>query len=129
MYSKDSFFSNSKFYSDKYFPYGFARSGKFTREQADRLERYGKAYEALHNGKMEPKNAEEARFINVCRGKAKPLTEHEKVWMLYCKMIEKKPAISPFGAIIKKGFQQVEVDEAKLSEVDEDKLAEDLEGF
>jgi uncharacterized protein YifE (UPF0438 family) len=127
MSRKDSFFSNSKFYSDKHFPYGFARSGRFTREQADRLERDGKAYEALHNGKREPKNAEETRFITVCRGKAKPVTEHEKVWMLYCRMIEKKPAISPFGAIIKKEIQWVEVDEAKLSEVDEDKLSEDLE--
>lgn len=116
MCSKDPFFSNSKFYSDKHFPYGFARSGKFTREQAALLERHGKAYEALHNGSRDPINEEETSFITVCRGEAEPVTEHEKVWMLYCKAVAKKPAISPFGTIIKKDIQLIDVDEEELSE-------------
>jgi uncharacterized protein YifE (UPF0438 family) len=129
MNTKDSFYSNSKFYSDRHFPYGFARSGKFTLEQAALLERHGKAYEALHNGSREPVNKEEKSFVTVCRGEAEPVTEHEKVWMLYCKAITKKPAISPFGAIIKKDIQRVEIAEDKLSEVVEDELSEDIEEF
>jgi hypothetical protein len=41
--------------------------------------------------------------------------------MLYCRLIEKRPSVSPFGAIIKKSIHQIEVDE--------DKLAEDLDEF
>lgn len=120
MYKKVPFFSNSKFYSDKHFPYGFARSGQFTREQSNLLERHGRAYEALHMGKQEPENEEESRFIRVCRGDADPVTEHEKVWMLYCKLIAKRPSVSPFGAIIKKSTLPIEMDEEKLSEDLED---------
>lgn len=121
MYDKDSFYSNSKFYSDKHFPYGFARSGQFTCEQADLLERHGKAYEALQNGNREPVNQEETRFIAVCRGESDPVSEHEKVWMLYCHKTARRPAISPFGAIIKKSIQPVNVDD--------DEFSEDLEDF
>ncbi len=115
MPKKDSFISNSKFYPNRHFPYGFARCGDFTSEQAELLERHGRAYEALHMGDREPANEEESRFIAVCRGDAEPTTEHEKVWMLYRKKITSRPTVSPFGAIIKSNLQ-IEVDEGKLSE-------------
>jgi hypothetical protein len=101
MQKKDSFVSNSKFYSDKHFPHGFARCGEFSREQADLLERHGRAYEALDSGKREPITAEETRFIAVCRGEAEPVSAHEDVWMRYRRKIEKRPTVSPFGTIIK----------------------------
>lgn len=116
MQKKDSFLSNTKFYSDKYFPHGFARCGEFSREQADLLERHGRAYEALDKGKREPVNDEEAHFILVCRGEAKPETEHEDVWMRYRRKVEKRPTVSPFGAIIKSSSPPIEMDEGKLSE-------------
>lgn len=122
MSKKEPFNSNSRFYSDKYFPHGIARSGEFSRDQADLLERHGRAYEALHGGQREPVNEEEAHFIAVCRGEAEPMTEHEKVWMRYRQKISKRPTVSPFGAIIKSN-QPTEV------EVDEGKLSEDLEEF
>ncbi len=115
MTQKSSFRSNSRFYPDKHFPYGFARCGDFTSEQAELLERHGRAYEALHMGDREPANEEEARFIAVCRGEADATTEHEKAWMLYRKKVAYRPTVSPFGAIIKSS-PQVEVDEGKLSE-------------
>ncbi len=115
MQEKDSFYSNSKFYSDKHFPYGIARSGEFTCEQADLLERHGKAYEALHMGIQEPENEEEARFVAVCRGEAEPMSDHENVWMRYCQKIKKRPSVSPFGAIIKRPLQ-IEIDESDLPE-------------
>ncbi len=115
MTKKHSFQSNSKFYPNKHFPYGFARCGDFTNEQAELLERHGRAYEALQSGDREPSNEEEVRFIAVCRGEVDAMSEHEKAWMLYRKKVAYKPTVSPFGAIIKSG-SQIEVDEGKLSE-------------
>ncbi|HBC55773.1 MAG TPA: hypothetical protein DCZ03_01285 [Gammaproteobacteria bacterium] len=97
MPKQNSFYSESKFYPDQHFPYGLSRSGDFNLFQAALLEKHGKAYEALHFGRREPVNGEEARFISVCRGELPPQTEHEKVWLYFCEKIERKPPVSAFG--------------------------------
>lgn len=97
MTQPDSFCSKSKFYGDKYFPYGIARSGEFTQKQVGLLENHGRAYSDLHHGLRSPTNDEEARFLLVCQGLETAVTEHEKVWKLFCQKTQAKPAISPFG--------------------------------
>jgi uncharacterized protein YifE (UPF0438 family) len=88
----DSFECSGKFYADRHYPYGLARSGDFNRQQATLLETHGRAYEALHNGTREPANEEESRFLAVCRGEAEAVTPHEKAWLLFQQKVAKRSA-------------------------------------
>ena len=95
----DSFSSNSKFYGDKYFPYGISRSGEFSSHQVQLLEHHGYAYEALHTGSRKPATPAEEDFVAVCQGKREPSTEHEKAWAALLKKTQRNPAVSAFGSI------------------------------
>lgn len=85
MQNTKSFSSNKKFLAQDVYPYGISRSGDFTRQQAELLEQHGVAYEELHTGTREPVNAEERRFVAVCKELKSPETQHELVWMKYYK--------------------------------------------
>jgi len=98
MNNSDSFYSPKKFFARERFPYGLARSGDFTREQATLLESHGFAYEGIHNGVLAPANEEESHFLSVCRGETEALTAHEKAWMRYCQKTQKRAAVSAFGS-------------------------------
>ena len=97
MSNHDSFISNRKFYAEEYFPYGLSRSGEFNRNQAQLLEKYGEAYQALHSGERKPVNDEEREFVAVCQGEKTPATQHEKVWILFCQKIQKQTYVSAFS--------------------------------
>lgn len=85
-----SFNSNGKFYDDSNFPYGLDRSGDFTRKQSETLTEYGKALFALCNELVEPINAEEERFLDVCKGQQEAETEIEKSWLAYLHAINRR---------------------------------------
>ena len=59
MVKKGFFYSASRFYATKHFPYGRARSGEFIVSHAELLECHGNAYSELHAGIREPVNEEE----------------------------------------------------------------------
>lgn len=99
MNRKVAFKASSKFYGNSSFPYGISRSGEFSRQQAQLLESHGVAYEALYQGKRAPVNREEERFLAVCRGESEPLSEHEKVWMLFLSKAENRSRESLFRDI------------------------------
>lgn len=84
MSEERSFSSNRKFFAAEYYPYGLARSGEFTREHADLLEKHGYAYQSLEEGSRSAANAEEERFLSVCRGEAEAETRHEIAWRRFC---------------------------------------------
>jgi len=96
MLNVDSFRSLKKFFGQEHFPYGLSRSGKFTKKQVALLEAHGIAYQELHSRQREPLNEEENDFVMVCEGKRAPQTDHERVWIHYCKKVEESGAVISF---------------------------------
>ena len=89
MNQKD-FASSKVFYDNKNFARGFARSGFFSKKEADLIERNGFAYQELCNGNREPSTPTEEQFLKVMQGELPAETEHEKVWLKYLKHIGTK---------------------------------------
>jgi uncharacterized protein YifE (UPF0438 family) len=85
----DSFSATNRFFDPKNYPRGFSRHGDLTIKEADLLERYGNAFKELDEGKRNPVNEEEVKFVAVCRGECEAETELEKVWLKYLKHINK----------------------------------------
>ena len=91
--SARSFIAEKNFRDPQNFPYGFARSGEFTREQAVLLETHGLAYQALDAGEREPVDKQEREFVSFCRGDKPAESLHERTWERYCKKIERSRVI------------------------------------
>lgn len=85
-----SFSSPKRFFDSKHFPHGFARSGDFTRTQAQTLESIGIALKALAEGSRDPMTNEEEKFVDFCRHQLAPSTDIERAWFAYCKALERK---------------------------------------
>lgn len=85
-----SFESPKLFMDKKNFPYGFARSGMFTKNQTLVLERNGVAYTELANGTRTPVTEDEKNFVAFCKGDKPAESEHEKVWKTYLSQIGRK---------------------------------------
>ncbi len=93
-----SFATESQFHGDEHFPYGLARSGEFTQEQAELLTNHGYAYKAIADGNRAPVTQEEQRFLEVCRGERRAQSAHEKVWQRFLdKTNPRKTVASPLG--------------------------------
>jgi uncharacterized protein YifE (UPF0438 family) len=71
------------YYDDMHFPYGFARSGYFTKRQAEILTFYGRHLRKLWAEEILPENKVEQNFVKVCQGKMAAETEIEKTWLAY----------------------------------------------
>jgi uncharacterized protein YifE (UPF0438 family) len=71
------------YYDDMHFPYGFARSGYFTKKQAEILTSYGRHLRKLWTEEILPENAVEKNFVKVCQGKLAAVSEIEKTWLAY----------------------------------------------
>ncbi len=78
-----SFYSERKFYDYVTFPYGIDRSGEFTIQQAEALEKHGRAYIALASGERLPMTEEEDNFVLFCRGGKTAKSLHELTWKRY----------------------------------------------
>jgi uncharacterized protein YifE (UPF0438 family) len=76
------------YYDDMHFPYGFARSGYFTKKQAEILTAYGRHLRELWTEEILPENAVEQDFVKVCQGKMVAESEIEKTWMAYLKGVK-----------------------------------------
>ena len=83
----NSFKANKRFFDDKRFPRGFARSGQFTIKEAQLLETYGVALNELSHGHRAPATEEEQRFVKVVQGQMDSMLPLEKVWMKYLRQI------------------------------------------
>lgn len=57
------------------------------REQA-LVGRYGGFYRSLNGGQRQPTSPAQARFVEVCRGRAPPETEHEVAFAKYLRLVE-----------------------------------------
>jgi uncharacterized protein YifE (UPF0438 family) len=76
------------YYDDMHFPYGFARSGYFTKKQAEILTSYGRHLRELWTEEILPKNKVEKNFVTVCQGKLAAVSEIEKTWLAYLSAIK-----------------------------------------
>jgi uncharacterized protein YifE (UPF0438 family) len=85
-----SLISHGRFFDDIHFPHGFARSGDFTRSQAELLEQHGRHLKALHEGSVQPASDEEVHFVAVCMGEAEATTTLEKTWKSYLNALNKR---------------------------------------
>ncbi len=95
--ANESFKAAKKFYDDKNYPRGFARSGDFTTAEAALLEKHGAALRALAEGMQQPASAEESQFVGVARGEIEATTAIEKVWIKYIKRTTNKKFYTLFG--------------------------------
>ncbi|NIB41887.1 DUF413 domain-containing protein [Pseudomaricurvus alkylphenolicus] len=77
------------YWGTEHFPYGLAKSGQFTRQQVELLERHGYAYEALASGERTPITPEEKSFLQFCQGEQEPDSAHEKAWDRYLREVSK----------------------------------------
>ena len=68
------------------FPEGFAP------EEEDLLKRYLRFYRQLESGERRPATPAQARFAEVCGGRAVAETPHEKVYAKYMRLRSKPPA-------------------------------------
>lgn len=85
-----SFYSELKFWAVDIFPHGMARSGYFTKEQAQLLEDNGHAYLALSTGDRLSLDQTEKEFVLFCQGKKDADNVHEKSWKRYLEVAGKK---------------------------------------
>jgi len=98
MSSSESFYSLKVFADRLHFPYGFARSGQFSKKQATLIEQHGEAYKNLASGQEAPTTPEEQEFVRFCNGLKKAETEHEKVWAFYLNYTGRKVRYVSIGA-------------------------------
>lgn len=73
---------------DMHFPHGFARSGYFTKEQAEILTHYGRHLRELWTEETLPENEIEQDFVKVCQGRLAAESEIEKTWLAYLEAIK-----------------------------------------
>lgn len=74
-----------RFYDDKAFPRGFAKSGNFTILEDELLMYYGDTLSGLETGRLEPMNQEEKHFLKALKDPKKANTKLETTWLKYIK--------------------------------------------
>ena len=52
------------------------------------IDRYGRFYRSLNGGQRKPQTPEQEHFVEVCRGRADPMTEHEIAFMKYLRIVK-----------------------------------------
>lgn len=82
MSSRENYLTK-RFYDDKRYPYGFSRSGDFTKQEADILESKGAYFKALEEGVVTDLDEEDVRVIKVLRGELQAQNLDEKTWLKY----------------------------------------------
>lgn len=95
--SSNSFISGIQFHDEKYFPYGFSRSGDFNLEQAKTLTHCGFIMQQLAEGKISAENEEQEHFLLVINGTVEPLYLTELTYLKYLEIIQKKETVIDFA--------------------------------
>lgn len=89
MSNRDSFLSK-RYYDKKKYPYGFSRSGDFTKQEADILETKGSYFKALEEGVVTDLSEEDIRIIKVFRGELEAQNLEERTWLKYSSSNKRK---------------------------------------
>ena len=93
----NSFYAPKRFFDKVNFPYGFTRSGDFTKSQAQILETCGNTLQGLEQGQLQPENEEQKVFVEVCQGYRMAESAVEKAWMCYRTGLQSKGKIMPLN--------------------------------
>ncbi|MFC3023608.1 DUF413 domain-containing protein [Vibrio zhugei] len=75
-----------RFYDNKKFSRGFAKSGDFTLTEENLLTIYGETMLGLEQGTLTAENPEETQFLNVLQQPELAQTKLEKVWLKYTRL-------------------------------------------
>ncbi|WP_325894902.1 DUF413 domain-containing protein [Grimontia sp. NTOU-MAR1] len=108
-------FSGQKFFDDRHFPKGFARSGYFTIKEAQLLETSGRTMKALFEGAMVPQDEEQQKFVDEVNGRRAAESSYALCWLKYLKEINHKHVVynlcstSRGGAV--EDYSEAEADE------------------
>lgn len=73
---------------DMHFPHGFARSGYFTKIEAEILTSYGRHLRELWTEETLPESEVEEKFVAVCQGSLAAESEIEKTWLAYLEAVK-----------------------------------------
>lgn len=88
--SDNPFYSKSSFYDAVHFPHGFARSGHFTKKEADLLTESGYIIKQLAQGNIQAESPEQKAMLEVIQG-LKPIeTTYERIWEKYMLLTQRK---------------------------------------
>lgn len=88
--SDNPFYSKSSFYDSINFPHGFARSGHFTKKEADLLTQSGYIIKQLVSGNIQPELPEHKAMLLVANGEKPVETIYERVWEKYMLLTQRK---------------------------------------
>jgi len=66
--------------------------------EVDRLARYGTWYERLADGRLMPGSDAQRRFVLVAKGRAEPVSEHERLWRRYRTAVRRLAILASAGA-------------------------------
>lgn len=88
--SDNPFYSKSSFYDSVHFPHGFARSGHFTKKEADILTESGYIIKQLSLGNIQPESPEQQAMLLVAQGQKPVETVYERVWEKYMLLTQQK---------------------------------------
>lgn len=84
------FYSKSSFYDSINFQHGFARSGHFTKKEADILTESGYIIKQLSLGNIQAESPEQKNMLLVIQGQKPVETIYERVWEKYMLFTQRK---------------------------------------
>ena len=88
--SDNPFYSKSSFYDSINFPHGFARSGHFTKKEADLLTESGYIIKQLSQGNIQAESLEQKNMLMVIQGQKPVETSYERIWEKYMLLTQRK---------------------------------------
>lgn len=94
----ESLISGKTFQDVKNFPYGFSRSGNFSRNESELLMRGGVVATELLNGERVPDTEAQSHFLSVCRGELDASSEFERIWLKYVDLTGRKRFVFSFAS-------------------------------
>ncbi|WP_394176403.1 DUF413 domain-containing protein [Thalassotalea litorea] len=87
----------SPFYGEQSFVHGISRSGYFNRRESLELQEYGKTFQDLCDGVLEPDNEEELRFIHDMQRHDESSLYPVRLWKKYLAAVEKNKSFHSFS--------------------------------
>ena len=88
--SDNPFYSKSSFYDSINFPHGFARSGHFTKKEAEILTESGYIIKQLAQGNIQAESPEQKAILLVIQGQKPVETTYERIWEKYMLLTQRK---------------------------------------
>lgn len=79
-------YGKKRFYDNKKFPRGFAKSGDFTLAEEELLIQFGDTLIGLESGELVPQSSEEQHFIDMLQDPTLANSKLERTWLKYIRL-------------------------------------------